>query len=328
MERRLSSSVPVVAYLRLRLRALGRLAHEIGWLRLLLLPPLLVLGIVQALVVAAKHPVGCWVAPLVVASALLAAHRRRADWQFLATVAPSFRPWLAAEYMLLSGPIALLLVALRAAGPAGLLLVLAPAVAWAPPPRESRATRHRWRSPFRSEAFEWVGGMRAAKALLLWPLLLAGAAWQRATLLGPLLALVAWLLVVLACYGIPEPLPMLALAARAPGQFLRRRLALGLSYAALTAAPFWWLLGSWPLALGLALCWLGLVALVILAKYAFYPNALHSRTVQGLVLAVALAGVGNPAYPPLIAVIIWGLVWQSHRRLRMVLGQQAPPAQK
>ncbi|MVN77283.1 hypothetical protein GO988_13185 [Hymenobacter sp. HMF4947] len=316
-------AAPVAAYLRLRLRALARLAREIGWLRLVLLLPLLALATMQALVVAAGHPVGRWAAPLVVASLLLTAHRQRADWQFLATTAPGFRRWLAVEYAGYGLPVALLLLALHAAGPAILLLLLAPLVAWAPPTREGRATQHRGRSLFRSEAFEWVSGMRAAKALLLWPLLLGGAAWPRANALGPVLTLVVWLLVVMACYGAPEPSTMLAVAARQPGQFIRRRLGLGLAYAALTVAPFLALLGSWPLALGLGLYWLGLVALTILAKYAFYPNAVHIKTIQALVLVVVLLLVGHPAYPPLLVVVVGGLIWQSHRRLRAVLGQQA-----
>ena len=313
---------PLSAYLWLRLRALGRLAREVGWLRLALLLPLLGLALLQALVVAAGYPLGRWAAPLVLAGSLLQAHRQRADMRFLAAAAPGFQRWLAAEYVLLGTPIAGLLLALHAAGPAALLLGLAALVGWAPPARESRATRHRWRSPFRSEAFEWVSGMRAAHALLLWPLLLAGAVWQRATLLGPLGALVVWLLAVLACYGTPEPLPMLAVAARSPGGFLRRRLALGLALAAGTAAPFWVLLGSWRLALAVGLYWLGLVALGILAKYAFYPQAFQARMVQALVLGVALFLVGHPAYPPLLLVIVSGLIWQSRRRLRAALGEE------
>jgi len=132
--------------------------------------------------------------------------------------------------------------------------------------------------------------------------------------------------VVLACYGEPEPVTMLALAARTPRQFLRRRLALGLSYAAVTAAPFWLLLGAGPAggggAVAVAVFWLALVALVILTKYAFYPNATHIRSTQGLVLAVGLGGAWHPAYPPLMLVVAGGLVWQSRRRLRAILGEE------
>jgi hypothetical protein len=59
--------------------------------------------------------------------------------------------------------------------------------------------------------------------------------------------------------------------------------------------------------------------MVILTKYAFYPNAGHIRTTQGLVLAVGLLGAWHPAYPPLMLVSAAGLVWQSQRRLRAVL---------
>ncbi|QKG52160.1 hypothetical protein [Hymenobacter sp. BRD67] len=196
-------------------------------------------------------------------------------------------------------------------------------VAWVPPGRADDATRHRWRSPFRSEAFEWVGGMRASKGLWLWPLLLGGATWQRAAPGVPVAALLVWLLVVGAGYATPEPPTMLALALRTPRQFLRRRLALGLGYGALTAAPFLALLGAgtagWGAALAVGLFWLLLLTLLILSKYAFYPNASHIRTTQGLVLAVSLLGAWHPAYPPLLLAIAGGLVWQSQRRLRAVL---------
>lgn len=312
------------AYLGLRLRLLGRLLREIGWLRLALLAPFPALGLLQALAALRGLPWAAWLAPLLVAWSLLGAHRQRADAQFLATTAPGFRPWVAVEYGLLMLPVALGLLAVRAVGPAGLLLGLAPLVAWVPPARADSPTRHRWRSLFRSEAFEWVSGMRATKGLVIWPVLVGLAAWQRASPLAPVAALVAWLVVVLACYGEPEPVAMLALAARTPEQFLRRRLALGLGYAAATTAPFWLLLGvgsaGGGAALAVALFWLALVALLILTKYAFYPNATHIRTTQGLVLAIGLGGAWHPAYPPLMLAIAGGVVWQSRRRLRAVLG--------
>jgi hypothetical protein len=318
------SQYPVANYLRLRLVLLGRLLREIGWLRLGLVLPLLGLGLLQTLDSLARQPHGLWAIPLLVGWALLGAHRQRADAQWLAAAAPAHRPWLAAEYALLALPLALGLLALRAYGPATLTPGLAALVAWVPPARPPAATRHRWRSPFRSEAFEWVGGARTTKALWLWPLLVSLAAWQRASALAPIAALVAWLLVVLACYGTPEPVTMLALAARTPRQFLRRRLALGLGYAAATAAPFWLLLGAgpagWGPALGVALFWLALVTMLILTKYAFYPVAGHIRLTQSLILAVGLLGAWHPAYPPLMLVIAGGLGWQSQRRLRKVLG--------
>ncbi len=318
---------PAWRYLVLRLRTLGRLAREIGWLRLVLLLPFLLLSVGQALVVAAKHPVAQWTVPLLLAWLLLAAHRQRADYRFLATVAPGFKPWLALEYSLLAAPVALALLSLRATGPALLTLPLAALVAWAPPAREGRATRHCWRSPFSSEAFEWVSGMRATHGLLWWLGLLAVAFWQRAAPLASVAALLLWLLVVLACYGTAEPATMLAVAApRQPEAFLRRRLVLGLGYAAATAAPFWGLLGSgpagWGGAVAVAVGWLGLVGLFILAKYAFYPNATHFRTTQALVLGVALLLLGHPLYPVLLLVAALGLPWQSRRRLRAMLGQK------
>lgn len=318
-----SQPAPLAAYLRLRLRLLGRLLREIGWLRLALALPMLLLGILQSLVVLAAHPAWYWLVPPLVSWLVLAAHRQRADALFLATSAPGHRPWLAAEYALLALPVGLGLLAMRAAGPAVLTLALVPLVAWVPPARAAAAGRPQRRSLFRSEAFEWVSGLRAAKALWLWPLLVGVAAWQRASPLAPVVGLLAWLLVVAACYGTPEPVTMLALAARSPRQFLRRRLALGLGYAVATAAPFWLLLGAgtagWGAALAGALVWLAVLVMLILCKYAFYPTATHIRSTQGLVLAVGLGLFWHPAYPPLLLALAAMLVWQSRRRLRAMV---------
>ena len=291
-------------------------------MRLALLGPVLVLVLGRALLLAGPHPVGRWAVPPLVALTLASAHRQRADLRFLATSAPGFRRWLAAEYGLLALPFAAVLLAFGAWLPALLTPCLAALMAWLPPAREPRSSTRRARSPFRSEAFEWVSGMRNG-GLWAWPVLLAGAAWQQQSPLGPVVALVLWLLVVLGCYGTPEPMAMLVLAGRTPRQFLRRRLLLGLGYAALTAAPFFYLLATGPAggggAAAVALAWLGLVALLILTKYAFYPNATHIRTSQALLLGVALLLPGNPVYPPLLLVMAGGLIWQSQRRLRAVL---------
>ena len=312
------------AYLVLRGKLLGRLLREIGWLRLALLLPVVLAALGQGLVLAARHPQAQWAVPLLVAGQLAAVHRQRADFRFLATSAPNFRCWLAVEYGLVALPIAVVLAVFHDWGAALLTVALAPLAALLPPARENRSTRQRARSLFRSEAFEWVSGLRAG-GLWAWPVLLAGAWWQAASPLGPGVALLMWLFILLGCYGTPEPVTMLVLAARAPGPFLRRRLGLGVGYAALTATPFFWLLAVGPAGVGgtlaVAVFWLGLVALLILTKYAFYPNVVHIRTTQALVVGVALMLFANPVYPVLLLVAVGGLIWQSQRRLRSVLGE-------
>lgn len=312
------------AYLLLRWKLLSRLLREIGWLRLALLLPVVLAAGGRGLVLAATSSLGQWAVPVLVAGELAAVHRQRADLRFLATSAPHFRRWLAVEYALIALPVALALAAFHDWGAALLTVALAALAASLPPARDNQRTRHRARTPFRSEAFEWVSGLRAG-GLWAWPVLLAGALWPRTAPLGPGVALAAWLLVLLGCYGTPEPLAMLVLMARTPRQFVRRRLVLGVGYAALTAAPFFWLLAMGPAGVvgtaAVAVFWLGLVALLILTKYAFYPNAVHVRTTQGLVLGVALTLFGHPIYPVLLLVAVGGLIWQSQRRLRAVLGE-------
>lgn len=191
------------------------------------------------------------------------------------------------------------------------------------PAREVLSTRQRRRSWFRSAAFEWVGGLRAGRVGWAWPVLLVGAGWWRATPVGPVAALAAWLLVVVSCYGTPEPATMLLLGARTPGQWLRQRLGWGLGYNLLTAAPFLVLMAAGLAGPGGALVagvvGLSLVALVIFAKYAFYPSGFQIRFSQGLVGICLL-------YSWLLLLVAIGLPWQSRRRLRDVLGPQSQEA--
>ena len=314
---------PLSAYLHLRRRLLGRQLREIGALRLALLVPMLLVAVGRGVVLAAGHPGWQWAVPLTVALLLASAHRQRADLGFLAISAPGHRRWLAVEYGLWAVPVAIILAVFKDGGAAMLTLALAPWAAWLPAAREAQSNRQHSRSPFRSEAFEWVSGLRAGGGWA-WPLLLAGAVWQHETPLGPVLALGGWLLVIAAGYGVPEPVTMLVLAGRTPRRLLGRRLLLGLGLAALTAAPFFWLLTVGPAGVGgavaVGLCWLTLLGLIILTKYAFYPNALQIRLTQALVVGVALNMFGNPVYPVLLLVAVGGLIWQSQRRLRAVLG--------
>lgn len=311
------------AYLVLRWKLLGRLLREIGWLRLAVLLPVALAAGGRGLVLAASHPLAQWGVPLLVAGQLAGMHRQRADLRFLAISAPHFQRWLAVEYGLVALPVAGALATFNDWGAALLAVALAPVAALLPPARDNQRTRHRARSLFRSEAFEWVSGLRAG-GRWAWPVLLGGALWQHESPLGPGAALLVWLFILLSCYGTPEPITMLVLATRAPRQFLWRRLGLGVGYAALTAAPFFGLLalGTAGVAgtVAVAAFWLGLVALLILTKYAFYPNAVHIRTTQALVLGVALTLFAHPVYPVLLLVAVGGLIWQSQRRLRAVLG--------
>ncbi|WP_035567487.1 hypothetical protein [Hymenobacter sp. IS2118] len=315
------------AYLRLRRQLLLRQLREVGWLRLAVLLPLLGLAVGRALVAAATNSQARWAVPVVVVLLLASAHRQRADLKFLAISAPAFRRWLAVEYLLWALPVAVVLALFRDWGAAVLTLLLAPWAAALPPVREARGTRTKSRSLFRSEAFEWVSGLRVVG--WVWLPLLAGAVWQHDAPLAPVVALAVWLLVLLGCYGVPEPLTMLVLAARSARQFLRRRLLLGLGLGLLTAAPFLGLLAAGPAGVGgaaaVGVFWLALLGLIILAKYAFYPNATQLRIIQALVVSVALLLPGNPVYPVLLLVAVGGLIWQSQRRLRTVLGEAGAP---
>lgn len=110
---------------------------------------------------------------------------------------------------------------------------------------------------------------------------------------------------------------MLLPALRRPQAWLWRRVGLALLYFALTAAPFAWLLGTTRASgAGALLLWGGAVQImVVLARYAFYPNALLVRLTQGAVVAVACLLFGHPVYPVLLLVAFFGLIWKSRRQL-------------
>ncbi len=311
----------------------GRQLREIGVWRWALLGPLALVLAGRAVSAAAGSAGGIWAVPVLLALFISQAHRQRADLRFLATAGSGFRGWLAAEYALWAVPVALALLGLgwlmgRVAPlvvvGAALLTVGLAALAAGLPARAEVPRRSRWRSPFRSEAFEWVGGARASKALWLAPALLAAAAWPPRSPLGPVLALAGWLLVCVGHYGTPEPATMLLLAGQTPGAFLRRRLALGLWAAGAVAGPLLLALATTAAgpagALAVGLAWAGLLSLVILAKYAFYPSAWQIRSTQALLVSVALALPGHPLYPVLLLVAVGGLLWRSRRRLAELLG--------
>ncbi|MBC6699506.1 hypothetical protein [Hymenobacter sp. BT190] len=305
-------------YLWLRLRIAGRLLAELGWWRLALLGPFLLLAVARALFVLAPHAAGQWLVPLVVAGLVASQHRRRPDLEFLQLTAPRFRPWLALEYGLWSLPVAAALLGLGRVWPALLTVVLAAAAAWLPAATNQAGMRGRL-SLVRSESLELVSGFRQMHAELWWLLLLAAAAWWRQHPIVPALALAAWVLLLVGCYGTPEPWTLLLPALRRPGVWLRRRVGLAVLYFLLTAAPFAGLLALGPAGLSgaaLLLVWGGaLLLMVVLARYAFYPDALLVRLTQSGVVAMTVLLAGHPVFPALLLVVFSGLIWKSRHRL-------------
>ena len=255
--------------------------------------------------------------PLLVLLLLGSQHRRRTDLDFLHLTAPGFRPWLAAEYVLWSLPAVLVLVGFQRVGAGLLTVALAPLAAWVPAARAQTTAQHK-RSVLRSEAFEWVSGFRQTSAWLGWLALVAAAGWWRQYGLAPALALGVWVFYVSSFYATPEPWTMLLPALQQPGAWLRRRVALGLLCYGATAAPFVLLLGvsqaGWAGAGGLLLWGAVVLAMMVLARYAFYPHALLVRLTQGAVMVTALL-FGHPIYPALLLVTFFGLIWKSRQQL-------------
>ncbi|KAA9339645.1 hypothetical protein F0P96_03255 [Hymenobacter busanensis] len=306
------------AYLRMRATVLGRQLAELGWLRLALLVPMLLAAVGNVLVRLANQPDAHWALPLLVFGLVWSAHRRRADLAFLPVAAPHFRRWLMGEYALLSLPAAAVLLAFGHWDSAMLAVVLAPLAALANA-ATSRAARQRGRSVFRSEAFEWVCGFRQTAGWGVWAGLLGVSTWQHQQRMVPALAVLVWTLLMGMLYATPEPAHMLLLGGRSAAQVLRRRLLLAHGYYLLTVAPLLGLMAGgqagWAGAL-LFLAW-GLVVLtmLVLAKYAFYPQATFSRLTQGGVVALALLTGTQSVYGALLLACFVGLVWKSRQQL-------------
>lgn len=306
------------AYLRLRARVVGRQVRELGWWRLVVLGLLLGVALARALVLAAGSASMAWLVPVAVGVLLASAHRRRNDLPFLQLAVPHPQQWMALEYALLAGPVALALLALGRPAPVLPTVLLAAGAAWVPAAAADSATRRR-PSVFRSVAFEWVSGARRG-LLLAWLGLLVGAVYARHTAAGPAAALVLWLLLLAPMYGTPEPWQQLLPVLRSPAAWLRGRVGWGLLYFGLTSAPLAWVLAGSPAGRGGAvalLAWSALVlTMLILAKYTFYPQAMLGQLAQAGVLVVALSIVGsNPAFVALLLACFLGLLWKSARRL-------------
>lgn len=306
------------AYFRLRRRILGRLLAELGWVRLLLLGGFVLAVAGNGLFVLARHPLGQWAVPAVVGLLAASLHRHRSDLTFLHLMAPGYRRWLALEYAAGSAPVAVVLLGFGLLLPA-LLTVLLAALAATLPAAKARAARRRGRSAFRSEAYEWVSGFRQIGAWLWWLGLLAGAVWWRQHGVAPALALGLWVLLLTPLYGTAEPWPMLLPVLGQPGPWLMRRIGWAVLYFFLTAAPFVWLLGTgvagWLAAVAMVLWGAAVLGLVVLAKYAFYPNGMLIRLTQVATVALAVLAVSSPVYVVLLAAALLGLLWKSRSRL-------------
>jgi len=315
-------------YLRLRFRVLGRLFRELGWGRLLVLGIFLVLATGQALFTAAASAMLVWLVPVVVGGFVLSLHRRRSDLDFLRISAPSFRAWLAAEYLLLSLPVALVLLG-RCRPAAALAVSLLAAVAALAPPATVSASCGAGRSWFRSVAFEWVSVGRRWWMGPSWLALLVAAGATRATATGPALAVVSWLLLLLDTYGPAEPLAWLLPALTRPTVWLRSRIGWAFLYFGLTVAPLAFVMMRSPAGWGgtlALLLWCALVlTMLVLAKYAFYPHATLSRLTQAGAVVVAVSILGsNPAYVALLTACLLGLILKSRRQLARFM-PAAPP---
>lgn len=305
------------AYLLLRWRVMSRQVAELGWWRILLLGSMLLVAVGRGLVLLSSTQTAQWVVPPLVLFLLVSQHRRRTDLDFLHLTAPRFRPWVATEYVLWSLPAALVLIGFGQVGAGLLTVAVAPLAAWVPAAR-ARTAGHQRRSVFRSEAFEWVSGFRQAGTWLGWLTLVAAAGWWRQYGLAPALTLGFWVLYISSFYATPEPWTMLLPALRQPGAWLRRRVALGLLYYGATAAPFALLMGmsraGWAGAGALLFWGAAVLAMMVLARYAFYPHALLVRLTQGMVTVTCLL-FGHPIYPALLLVTFFGLIWKSRQQL-------------
>ncbi|MDU0368928.1 hypothetical protein ACFPAF_00865 [Hymenobacter endophyticus] len=309
---------------------LGRLVRELGWWRPLVLGMFLVLSLGRALFVAAASSGLGWVVPVVVGALALSLHRRRADLAFLHLAAPRFRPWLAAEYALLSVPVALVLLGRGRPGPAALVLMLAAAAALAPV--AGAAAQHGpGRSPFRSVAFEWVSLGRRWWLGGGWLGLLLIACATRTTATGPALTVVGWLFLLTEAYGPAEPMLWLLPVLRQPAAWLRSRVGWAWLYFGLTVAPLAYVMLQGPAGVGgtlALLAWCATVLMMlVLAKYAFYPHATLSRLTQAGAVVVAVSILGsNPAYMALLAACFLGLLVKSRHRLAYLIPPIEDPA--
>ncbi|OUJ74302.1 hypothetical protein [Hymenobacter crusticola] len=301
-------------YLGLRVKVLARQLAEMGWLRLLLLSPMLLAASGQGMRLIGQYPVGQWLLPVLGAGMCLSSHRQRRDLAFLQSVAPNYHRLLLAEYVVWQLPLWGVLLVYSAWLPLLLGLVLIPLIPYVAKLRAARGDR-RHQSLLRSELFEWVSGYRRSGAWLVWAVGVGVALWQRHNTVAALVP-VLWALLLTSFYSLPEDSVMLLQYPLRLNAFLRRKLGLALVGYWITSLPFVLLLGtgavSWGGALAVLLWGAVILTMVVLAKYAFYP---HAGPVQVGVVVLALLVVVNSVYVALLAAAFAGLVWKSRRHL-------------
>lgn len=221
-------------------------------------------------------------------------------------------------FILLAWPAARPLAALAALG-GTMIVACLPASAT---PRWSRTGAIALSLPLPPRAFEWAGGLRrqwpfvllAYVVALVGAILTPAAAW-------PLVGLVLLTLVGIDAYLVPQNEGWLLVHVFdcTPSQFLRRKLALGLSpYAMLAAAPLACFFASEPSSQRAAIAALGFTAGgaavggAVLAKYALYRPGMRSG---GATVMVLIAGmVVSLAVAQPLAVVMAIVLWRRGAR--------------
>jgi hypothetical protein len=305
------------AALGLRARSVARIIAELARA-----DPLTSLGVVALLAAAAWYAAGMARRPdgaRAVAAAASAlpwlVHGSRRDARWLRTAGVRTRAVFAAEYALLTAPLAGLLAVnaasvLLAAAPllsAG-ACALAPAgglLAWA----ARRELRTPARLPVPADAFEWLAGLRRR-----WPgvlLVYAAALYLSRIESVPPLAVMALAWVAAECYADgDEGWPLVVAFRRGPAAFLRRKLTRALAPFAVLAAPLVALgivrhPAFWPLtAFGLAGA-MAVLAGAALVKYSRYEPGTRASVAIAIGTLVLTASLVVPPVTVLLLVRLW-----------------------
>jgi hypothetical protein len=241
------------------------------------------------------------------------ADQRRNDFLKIQFHRKTYRSIRAAENLLLAGPF-LVLFLLRGHWEVAVLQLTVSVIAGViPKPQWVNRTVP---TPFSWQPFEFAIGFRKTWLVYLGCCFLALMGHLAANFSLMVFAMVLPALVAMSYYGKPEPGFFIWVHAFTPREFLHRKLRIAARHGILLLLPLWvyCLLvfpDQWWLSSLLVLLAMSYLQLMVVAKYAAYPEEIDLR--RAFIMAIAMA------LPPILAIAFILFYRQAKRNLMLIL---------
>lgn len=288
----------------LRLKMAGRIVKELGWLRTLLLVVLCIAFMRQLFV---QKGTGLqWSITILGCAVISTIHFRRSDTPLLRSVVVRYEYVLAAEYLLVTSPLLLILMYHKAFAGGMLLVAFAVMISFLYRRKNNRINSREGSGfpDFLILSYEWIAGLRKHKRWIIL-LLAAGAGASYFTYIGALVVIFGATAAAALFYSLNEPRRFIVLTSCSPAKFLSSKIGWGTGLYTIGTLPLWIVvLDFYPeLYKYTALFWLAnliLLTAVIIAKYAFYEEQKNME----LPLSTIFAAVGLLLITPYLQIVV------------------------